>query len=138
LEESLIRKAILLVEDDTENRHVIGHVLRTEGYSVIEAKTGKEAAEACAQGTRIDLLVADIVLPDRSGTEIALDISKSCPDVPVVFISGTPLSGWSKNDLANFRRLRPESVAFLAKPFFPVDLRVTVRKLLEESTNTAV
>ena len=125
------RSTILLVEDDPENRLVLGMVLRMDGYSVIDVATGSEAVVVCSGLTpTIDLLVADVALPDYSGTEIALSLMESRPDVPVLFISGTPIKYWSSHDQTNVERLRPELVDFLEKPFFPADLLMAARKLL--------
>ena len=129
----MVAKIILLLEDDRENRNVIAQILRTDGFAVIEATTGKQVAELCASGAHFDLFVADLVVPDASGARVALDLIESCPHLPVLFVSGTPLAGWPPEDIADFHRFRPEAVAFLAKPFFPTELRAAVRELLNVS-----
>ena len=80
---------ILLVDDEPEVRAVAHRVLVAAGYAVIEASHAEEAlAILTAPGTDIDLLLSDIVMPGRSGIELAHDFTEHHPQRPVLLLSG--------------------------------------------------
>jgi hypothetical protein len=65
-------------------------LLWSAGYRASEATSGNEAIEIAENSGNIDLLLSDVVVPDRSGTEVALELTKSQPALTNLFISGTP------------------------------------------------
>ena len=79
---------ILLMEDDTGLAHAMGRVLELEGYRVLKAVDGLVAREIVASEDRIDLLIADLILPGLSGREAANLIVAHNPDVKVLFTTG--------------------------------------------------
>ena len=109
-------KTVLVLEDDPSNMRGFSALLSSIGYSVLEATTGKEAIEAGNCQGSIDLFLSDVDVPGPSGTEVALELIKSHPTVPVLFVSGTPMYSWRRNDLDNFRQLPSELVDFIEKP----------------------
>jgi CheY-like chemotaxis protein len=109
-------KTVLVLEDDPSNMQAFSAVLGLFGYSVLEATTGKEAIEAGNCHTSIDLFLSDVDIPGPSGTEVALELTKSHATFPVLFVSGTPMYLWRRNDLDNFRQLPPDLVDFIEKP----------------------
>ena len=124
---------ILILDDDTANLQGIAGVLRSEPYSVLEASTGPEALEKAKTGGRISLLVTDMDLPDSSGTDIALKLVGLYPNLPVLFISGTPKFSWTRRDVSNFKQFWTNSVDFLEKPFSVSQLLVRIRYLLRQT-----
>src|SRR5258708_20578827 len=88
------------------------------GYTVLEAATGKKAIDTCKRQDRpVDLLISDLDLPDLSGTEVALAVSKANPKLPILFVSANPMNLWSRRDRCNFRRSPSALVHFLENPF---------------------
>jgi CheY-like chemotaxis protein len=81
---------ILLVEDDPHVRALTRIVLEREGYPVCEASHGPEALRVwSSRGGQIDLLLTDMVMPaGMSGIELARELKKQRPDLPVLFMSG--------------------------------------------------
>jgi CheY-like chemotaxis protein len=125
-------KTILVLEDDPSNMQVLCTLLWSSDYRVLEATTGKEALEALNhQQGPIDLLISDVAVPVLSGTEVALELNKSHPAIPILFVSGTPMSAWSRRDLHNFQRLPPDRVDFLEKPFGAAVLLDKVGELID-------
>jgi hypothetical protein len=59
-----------------------------------------------------------------------MELIKSNPEMASLFISGTPISGWNVADLENLRRLPPDRIDFLEKPFRPAALLDRISKLL--------
>jgi len=124
---------ILILDDDTANLQGIAGVLRSEPYSVLEASTGPEALEKAKTSGRVSLLVTDMDLPDSSGTDIALKLVGLYPNLPVLFISGTPKFSWTRRDVSNFKQFWTNSVDFLEKPFSVSQLLVRIRNLLRQT-----
>jgi CheY-like chemotaxis protein len=80
------------VEDDGDLRNLMREVLEQLGYSVLDAGPAAEAAELSAGlHDRLDLLVADLVLPDSTGRELAECLHETRPDLRVLYIPGNPL-----------------------------------------------
>jgi len=122
-------ETILFVEDEDSLRTLVSLLLRDCGYRVLEAPGGQEAIALCeASATGIDLLLTDVLMPLMHGPDLADYIRALRPTLPVLYISGFV-------DEAMLRRLtdvdpRP---AFLKKPFTAAELKMTIRRLLDES-----
>ena len=54
---------VLIIDDDSEVRRMIGRMLDSEGYDVIEAADGKEGLEVIKTINNIDLLITDLIMP---------------------------------------------------------------------------
>jgi len=108
---------------------MLGFVLRGKGgYRALEAATEDEAvAHMELHLEEIDLLIADVCVEDQFGRSVADRLSKLCPRLRVLFISGYP-----KENLVESGWLQPED-AFLAKPFAPERLMRTVKEVLGDS-----
>jgi DNA-binding response OmpR family regulator len=81
-------RKILLIEDDSDLVALLRYNLQKEGFECVDAQTGRGALELCRQ-TRPDLVLLDIMLPDRDGLEICKEIRRD-PDlanVPVIFLT---------------------------------------------------
>ena len=109
-------KTVLVLEDDPSNMRGFSALLSSIGYSVLEATNGKEGIEAGNRQGSIDLFLSDIDVPGPSGTEVALELVKSHPTMPVLFVSGTPMYSWRRKDVDNFKQLPSDLVDFMEKP----------------------
>jgi CheY-like chemotaxis protein len=121
------QEAILVVEDESRVRALAGHVLRGQGYHVLEAGDGDEAVQlASAQGPgSLHLLITDMLMPRMRGSEVASRVRSVHPDIKVLFISGyADLSGLAP-------RVDEAAVPFLSKPFTPAALARRVREVLD-------
>jgi DNA-binding NtrC family response regulator len=120
---SLRRKRVLVVDDDSGFRELIASILCQAGYQVDGAADGSEAMSFVAK-SQIDLLITDIVMPNREGIETIQYFSKLVPKVPVVAVSG------------NGRYLRSAkalgAVATMEKTAVVTDLLRIVRSVIEE------
>ena len=102
--------------------------LRDEGYAVLEAAQGATALELAAdRGIRIDLVVADVVMPGLGGRELAARLGELRPGAPILFISG-----YTGHDVVE-RGLIERDWPFLPKPVSPDALARKVRELLDRS-----
>jgi PAS domain S-box-containing protein len=119
-------EAILLVEDDPLVRSVTLRALESSGYRVISAASGEEAlAIARREGTLIDLVVTDVVMPGMTGREVVDELRRSLPRIPALFVSGYT------QDAIVQRGVLDSGMAFLPKPFTPSTLVARVRALLD-------
>ncbi len=79
-------KTILIIEDDTSILRGLKDNLEYEGYKVITETNGNAGLEL-ALGTKIDLMLLDIMLPGMNGYEICRRIKKEKPDLPVIMLT---------------------------------------------------
>jgi CheY-like chemotaxis protein len=123
-------ESILVLDDDPANLHGISGVLRSEGYFVLEASNGLQVIEAGETCGPISLFLTDMDLRRSSGTDVALKLIALYPNLPVLFISGTPRVWWTSRDVSNFKQFPPNSVDFIEKPFSVSQLLIRVRGLI--------
>lgn len=120
-------ETILLVEDEDVLRRLTERVLSVQGYRVFSAASAAEARALFGEHqTEIQLLLTDMVLPDReSGKNLAESLTAQSPTLRVVF-----MSGYSPDFVAEGFVLE-EGVNFLQKPFQLAYLLETVKQRLE-------
>lgn len=106
------RETILLVEDEKTVRRFVRQVLERHGFHVLEAASAKAALAEAKAAHALHLLVTDIVMPGDSGVELAAELRRVRPGVPVLYISGYPA-----NLIAQDGKLSDASVHLLLKPF---------------------
>jgi signal transduction histidine kinase len=116
---------VLVVEDEEAMRAVTSRILRNSGYVVIATAGGSEAiAVAAEQGTRIDLLLSDVIMPGMLGREVADRIGELRPGTRVLF-----MSGYAQPVLASKGTL-DAGVSLIEKPFSRAGLIDKVREAL--------
>lgn len=120
-------ETLLLVEDEDAVRALAGHVLRSCGYTVLEATNGKEAVRLLEVATKpIDLLVSDVVMPHLGGRQLVKQLTTLRPGLKTLF-----LSGYTDDAIVRHGVLE-EGFAFLQKPFTTIGLAQKVREVLDE------
>ena len=116
---------VLLVDDEPLLRKVSRQMLEGFGYSVAEAKDGREAVEVyqrrCAE---IVLVILDFVMPEMDGSEAYRELKKLDPDVRVLISSGFT------NDEVVDNLLVDGAVGFVEKPFDRETLAAAVAEAL--------
>ena len=119
-------ETVLVAEDDGAVRGLVAQVLRGCGYHVLEASTGEEAAALSTDHPgRVDLLVADVVMPGPSGPVVAERLRGRHPGLRVLY-----LSGYGADEVARHGVSDPEE-AVLSKPVTPSVLAHKVREVLD-------
>jgi PAS domain S-box-containing protein len=120
----------ILYADDTEaQRYALSRVLRSAGFYVLEAGTGQQALDMCAQ--RPDLIVLDVNLPDINGIDVCKRIKAgdATARTPVLQVSASLVS-----TEARVAGLDGGADAYLTQPIEPQELIATVRALLRVRT----
>jgi CheY-like chemotaxis protein len=117
-------RIILLVEDEEPVRLFAKAALEEQGYRVLEAAHGWEALARLSEfDGAVSLVIADVMMPEMGGSELARRLAVERPGLPILF-----LSGYTDDELT-LRGLGPPS-AFVQKPFTPDVLARRVRELL--------
>lgn len=119
---------ILLIDDDDLVRDMLRTTLVEAGHEVIGAKNGDEGLTVL-EGQPVQLVITDILMPEKEGVETIIEIRKKQPNLAIVAISG---GGRSKNfsPLKIARRAGANFV--LPKPFEPDDLLDLVAQVAEK------
>ncbi len=117
---------ILLVEDEDAVRTFGARALRNKGYQVMEARSAEAALDLLqgAGGPQVDLIVTDVVMPQKDGPTLIREVRQFRPDVKVIFISGYAEE--------RFRDSLGEGavVEFLPKPFSLKQLASKVKEVM--------
>lgn len=83
-----VKPLSIIVADDVEQiQDLLSTWLVTLGHTVSCASTGREVSALLAK-QRVDLIIADVIMPDGDGLEVILELKKTQPDVRVLAISG--------------------------------------------------
>lgn len=117
---------ILLIDDDDDVRTVLRLTLVHFGHTVIEASNGRAGLELF-QRDGADLVITDIVMPEKEGLEVLMELRKLKPSVKIIAISGGG-RGSAADYLHMAKKLGAATV--LAKPFASEALMAAVNELL--------
>ncbi len=119
-------ETILVVEDEAGVRRLIAQVLRMRGYRVLDAGDAEEALRVFAEReSEIDLVLTDMVMPGKSGRELAEIVHARRPETRLIF-----MSGYTDDVLLRTGALAP-GMSFLQKPLRPDTLVARVREALD-------
>ncbi|HWC96228.1 MAG TPA: ATP-binding protein [Candidatus Sulfopaludibacter sp.] len=119
-------ETILLVEDEESVRRLLVHLLRKNGYQVLEAANAEEALKTFGErGGEIQLMLTDMVMPGISGRVLAEKILEQRPETRIIF-----MSGYTDDVLVRTGALSP-GMTFLQKPLRPDVLAAKVRAALD-------
>ncbi len=121
-------RTILIVDDEEALRTIGAALLNAMGFSAITAANGREALEIYReQGSGIDLILLDLVMPEMGGVDTYHELRKIKADVPIVFCSGYGIDGILENCAAD------QYVGAIQKPYKPDLLQRTILNLIDKS-----
>ena len=119
-------ETILLVEDELAILAMTKRILERLGYHVIPASTPGEAIRLAREHSgKIDLLIADVIMPEMNGRDLARNILTFYPGLKRLF-----MSGYTANVIAHHGVL-DDGVNFIEKPFSKGELGRKVRTILD-------
>jgi PAS domain S-box-containing protein len=119
---------IVLVEDERGVRKLIENVLTGSGHHVRSFQNPEEAlGYLLRQENTIDALITDVIMPKISGPGLVLEVQKTLPDLPVLYISGYT------DDVFAQQGIQSIDGPFLQKPFAVKELLDRVQELLSSS-----
>jgi nitrogen-specific signal transduction histidine kinase len=122
-----VTRRILIVDDEDGVRHVVGRILSREGHIVQTAKNSTETMDIIADADgKLDLVILDLEMPGKSGTEIFAEIKRDLPDLKILLSSGQAPSPATKRLLAR------GAAGFLQKPYDLWELRRAVKSAISQ------
>ena len=125
-----VRPFVLCVEDDTFVRNALVMMIKALDCEVVAAETAEQALALVRKGfARVDILVADIILPLIDGIQLFQELRETRPTMEVMFISGYP-----KESLIALRAL-PAGTPYLQKPFGFDGLEACLLPLIHDTLN---
>lgn len=119
----LATAVLLVVDDDPHSRDLEQVILEPAGYQVIRVSSGPAAIALLETGRPLDLLIADLSMPEMDGAEMVRRIRTTRPDLKVLYVTGYI-------DMLMDVRPLAKHEAFLEKPFTSESLREAVSLLL--------
>ena len=118
---------LLVIDDEKLARLTLRKILERAGHEIVEATTGVEGLKKFRSHAPFDLIVTDIIMPDKEGIETIIEIKTENPTTPIIAMSG---GGRTRN--LDFLKLAVQHGAerVLAKPFSQTDILDAVNALL--------
>lgn len=119
-------ETILLVEDSDSLRAVAQEFLEDAGYTVVGAANGYDALRLAEQHRGpIHLLLTDVVMPEMSGSEVAIKVNEAHPETKALLMSGYAADAIVQRGVLN------DGLVLLSKPFTRSSLTQKVRQVLD-------
>ncbi len=117
---------ILLIDDDDSLRTMLRLTLSHFGHTVIEARNGKEGLDLFPNAGA-DLVITDIVMPEKEGIEVLMVLLKVKPTVKII-----AMSGGGRGSAADYLRIASQlgAAKVLTKPFLNETLMAAINELL--------
>lgn len=126
-EQNLIRKQILVADDDPAILRLVKAIVEKEGYTVSTARDGKEAYRLLQSEIDFEAAIFDFVMPYIQGTELLrfMQSEKRLTDIPVIMMTAEQNPKLSSDSFA------AGAVAFLPKPFTASQLKMMLQMFIQ-------
>jgi DNA-binding response OmpR family regulator len=120
----MMRKKIMVVDDNEDIRFTVGEILKVSGYDVVFAENGMQCLEKL-DSERPDLVILDIMMPVLSGWDVAARIkgNEEWSKIPIVFLT-------AKGDDMSVGMGGLASEEYIVKPFDVMKLRECINRIL--------
>lgn len=116
---------LLIVEDEDNLRKMLASYLEAEGFAIQEARDGLQALELW-QETKPDLVVLDIMLPQKSGMDVLKEI-RAADNTPVIMLTARV------EEIDKLLGLELGADDYMTKPFSPRELTARIRAVLRRA-----
>lgn len=119
-------KKLLVIDDDEQFREFMRDALTDQGYEVILADNGSEGMRSATELSP-DLVITDIVMPEKEGVEVLMELRTNDKNLPVI-----AMSGYNKGNADSYLKIAQKlgASAVLSKPFTISELIVEIEKSL--------
>ena len=104
-------KTVLIVDDKRVQLKTLGRGLRTRGYRVVEALSGREALDHLGRNPSIDIVLTDYAMPEMDGIELLQKIRENDKAIPVIM-----MTAYGDKDLV-IEAMHHQCTGFIEKPF---------------------
>ena len=119
---------VIVVDDDTSNLKMAGHILSREGLRVTALKSGQALLSYVKENGYPDIILLDIKMPEMDGFETLeklKQLGKQAQETPVIFLTA------DENEESETKGLSLGAVDFIKKPFVPEVLTIRVKHIIE-------
>jgi DNA-binding NtrC family response regulator len=123
---------ILIVDDNINLRGILRQILESAGHQVREASNGVEAMKVLSEGPA-ELVITDVIMPDKEGIETVIEIRKIFPDMKIIVMSAGGRFG--PEDYLETATVFGANRT-IAKPFSRNDILKTVQELIGQSSTS--
>jgi CheY-like chemotaxis protein len=118
---------ILLVDDEQSVITFLKSLLERLGYEVQASSKAIEALEIFKNNSEdLDLIITDMTMPDLTGLDLAREVVKIRPDMPVIICTGY-------SDKINEKKAEEFGVSLIMKPYVANEVAVKIRKVLDKA-----
>lgn len=118
---------ILVIDDEAQLRDLLTKMLERDGHKVATAFDGEEGIRVFGQFNP-DLVITDIIMPNKDGVEVIMDLVAVAPNIPIIAISGGRRTITAEFNLESAEMLGVSGI--LPKPFTRDQLLETVNRVL--------
>ncbi len=115
---------IIIADDEQLIRRLVSDFLKKDGFTVLEAENGREALNIFYENADTDLLILDIMMPEKDGWEVCSEIRKNS-DVPILLLSAR------SQEFDQLKGFESGADDYVTKPFSPVLLMKRIEALLK-------
>jgi DNA-binding NarL/FixJ family response regulator len=119
-----MKARILVADDENILRRNLVTILNMQGYEAVGARSVREAIRRLERG-RVDLVITDLVMPERGGEALFSYLSEHYPDLPVIVITAYPSAD------SAIKAVKRGAADYFTKPFAVPELLEAVRRALE-------
>ena len=118
---------ILIVDDEKDIRKLVGIYLKRQGYQILEAENGKQAIDLVRENSDIDLIIMDIMMPEKNGYQVLKEMREKGNRSPVLFLTARD----ALEDRVKGLDLGADD--YLVKPFHFEELMARIRVMLRRN-----
>lgn len=122
-------KTIMIIDDEPGVLDILGETLGKDGYEIIPSPDAESALDVIRQGTEVDLVITDNLLPGMQGAELLDELRHHLPSVPVIMVTG-------HGSVETYIRSMTKGLfEYIAKPVRGRELRRIVKAALDGTGN---
>jgi DNA-binding response OmpR family regulator len=124
-------KTILVLDDEFNLLNLVCRLLQRHGYRTLQTSDASETLGLSYDSLcTVNLFLVDVCLEKGSGIQVAVELRREFPNLPILLVSGYPINSWSARDSMLFQMLAGDSVRILQKPFTPRSLMATINEMI--------
>ncbi|MDT2768455.1 response regulator transcription factor [Globicatella sulfidifaciens] len=120
---------ILIADDDREIVELLNIYLQNEGYEVLKAYNGQQALNILEEGTNLNMVLLDIMIPQVDGLKVLSYIRKNQKSLPVILVSA------KSSDTDKIQGLISGADDYITKPFNPLEVVARIKSILRRQQN---